>query len=64
MPEGQVSWLVLLYTETKKLGQIASVWHLEKKENRNSFTWARQLEGLCSISPHLKTSEKKNTITN
>lgn len=57
MPEGQLSGLSCFTQRQKRLEQIASVWNSEKKEV--ALAWARQLRDICSISPHLKTSEKK-----
>lgn len=53
-------WLILLYTETKKLEQTGRLWNFKKKI---ALTWARQFKDICFISPHLQTSEEKNQST-
>lgn len=53
MPEGH--WLILLYRD-KRIRANCQCLECRKKEIGIASAWARQLEDICSISPHLKTS--------
>jgi len=49
--------LVLLYTNKIRANRQCSGFR--KKETGTALAWPGQPEDICSISPHLKTSEKK-----